>query len=57
MKLLEEFLKLELKSMERDGIRLRAIGDLEGIRILHEKWLWIRLKEPKITKTGILHWH
>ena len=31
MKLLEEFLKLELKSMERDGIRLRAIGDLEGI--------------------------
>ncbi len=31
MKLLEEFLKLELKSMVRDGIRLRAIGDLNGL--------------------------
>jgi undecaprenyl diphosphate synthase len=31
MKLLEEFLKLELKSMMKDGIRLRAIGDLDGL--------------------------
>lgn len=31
MKLLEEFLKIELKSMVRDGIRLRAIGDLNGL--------------------------
>ena len=31
MKLLEEFLKIELKSMVQDGIRLRAIGDLNGL--------------------------
>lgn len=31
MKLLEEFLKKELKSMLRDGVRLRAIGDLKGL--------------------------
>ena len=31
MKLLEEFLKRELNGMLRDGIRLRAIGDLEGL--------------------------
>ena len=31
MRLLEEFLKLELASMLKDGIRLRAIGDLSGL--------------------------
>ncbi len=31
MKLLEEFLKRELKAMLRDGIRLRAIGNLNGL--------------------------
>ena len=31
MKLLEEFLKKELRSMMEDGIRLRAIGDLSGL--------------------------
>ena len=31
MKLLEEFLKKELKAMMEDGIRLRAIGDLSGL--------------------------
>ena len=31
MHLLEEFLKLELESMLKDGIRLRAIGDLSGL--------------------------
>jgi undecaprenyl diphosphate synthase len=31
MKLLEEFLKKELRSMMDDGIRLRAIGDLSGL--------------------------
>jgi undecaprenyl diphosphate synthase len=31
MKLLEEFLKKELRSMMEDGIRLRAIGDLNGL--------------------------
>lgn len=31
MKLLEEFLKKELRSMMEDGIRLRAIGDLRGL--------------------------
>ena len=31
MRLLEEFLKRELKSMLHDGIRLRAIGNLEGL--------------------------
>ena len=31
MKLLEEFLKKELRLMMEDGIRLRAIGDLSGL--------------------------
>ena len=31
MKLLEEFLKKEIRSMMEDGIRLRAIGDLSGL--------------------------
>ena len=31
MRLLEEFLKRELNAMLRDGIRLRAIGDLDGL--------------------------
>jgi len=31
MKLLEEFLKKEFRSMMEDGIRLRAIGDLSGL--------------------------
>ena len=31
MKLLEEFLKRELNAMMRDGIKLRAIGDLNGL--------------------------
>ena len=31
MKLLEEFIKIELKGMQRDGTRLRAIGDLGGL--------------------------
>ena len=31
MKLLEEFLKKEIRSMMNDGIRLRAIGDLSGL--------------------------
>lgn len=31
MKLLEEFLMKELRSMMEDGIRLRAIGDLSGL--------------------------
>ena len=31
MRLLEEFLKRELKNMMGDGVRLRAIGDLNGL--------------------------
>ena len=31
MKILEEFLKKEFRSMMEDGIRLRAIGDLSGL--------------------------
>lgn len=31
MKLLEEFLKRELRTMLRDGIKLRAIGNLDGL--------------------------
>ena len=31
MKLLQEFIKIELNGMQRDGIRLRAIGDLRGL--------------------------
>ena len=31
MRLLEEFLKRELNAMLRDGIRLRVIGDLDGL--------------------------
>jgi undecaprenyl diphosphate synthase len=31
MRLLEEFLKRELKTMMGDGVRLRAIGDLDGL--------------------------
>ena len=46
MKLLEEFLKRELRSMMEDGIRLRAIGDLSGLPDFAQK-----IVEDTIEKT------
>ena len=46
MRLLEEFLKRELKTMQKDGIRLRAIGDLDGLPRFAKK-----IVEDSIEKT------
>jgi undecaprenyl diphosphate synthase len=46
MRLLEEFLKRELTSMLKDGIRLRAIGDLSGLPQFAQK-----IVEESIEKT------
>ena len=46
MRLLEEFLKRELASMLKDGIRLRAIGDLSGLPKFAQK-----IVEESIEKT------
>ena len=46
MKLLEEFLKRELNAMMRDGIRLRAIGNLAGLPEFAQ-----RIVEETIEKT------
>ena len=47
MKLLEEFLKKELRSMMEDGIRLRAIGDLSGLPDFAKRSSRIRLSRPE----------
>jgi undecaprenyl diphosphate synthase len=46
MRLLEEFLRRELASMLKDGIRLRAIGDLSGLPQFAQK-----IVEESIEKT------
>jgi undecaprenyl diphosphate synthase len=47
MKLLEEFLKLELNSMVKDGICLRAIGDLEGLPKFAQKIVLETIEKTK----------
>ncbi len=50
MKLLEEFLKLELRSMMKDGIRLRAIGDLAGLPPFARKAVEETIEQTKENK-------
>ena len=53
MKLLEEFLKRELSAMMKDGIRLRAIGNLAGLPEFAQ-----RIVEETIEKTkGNTDWN
>ena len=53
MKLLEEFLKRELNAMIKDGIRLRAIGNLSGLPKFAQ-----RIVEETIEKTkGNTDWN
>ena len=47
MKLLEEFLKKELRSMMEDGIRLRAIGDLSGLPDFAQKIVEDTIEQTK----------
>lgn len=47
MKLLEEFLKRELRSMMEDGIRLRAIGDLSGLPDFAQKIVEDTIEQTK----------
>mgnify|MGYP001461718413 CR=1 FL=1 len=54
MKLLEEFLKIELKSMVRDGIRLGLLVTSMDSRNSPEKWSCKLLKRRRQIRTGIL---
>ena len=47
MKLLEEFLKKELRSMMDDGIRLRAIGDLSGLPVFARRIVEDTIEQTK----------
>ncbi|MEK9771952.1 MAG: polyprenyl diphosphate synthase [Opitutae bacterium] len=51
MKLLEEFLKKELRSMMKDGIRLRAIGDLSGLPDFARKIVEETIEQTKENET------
>ncbi|MBT5716135.1 MAG: di-trans,poly-cis-decaprenylcistransferase, partial [Opitutae bacterium] len=50
MRLLEEFLKRELASMLKDGIRLRAIGDLSGLPKFAQKVVEESIEKTKHNK-------
>ena len=47
MRLLKEFLKKELAAMMRDGVRLRAIGDLDGLPDFARETLEETIEETK----------
>lgn len=47
MRLLEEFLKRELNTMMGDGVRLRSIGDLEGLPVFARRAVEKTIDETK----------
>ena len=54
MRLLEEFLTRELKNMMGDDVRLRAIGDLNGLHEFDQKAVTQTIEQPKSIKSWIL---